>query len=285
MREDRRKARRFPVLGEQQQATLRVGDVAIAVRLVDQSATGFAIRLEEHPGVFPGEVVWLQTVAGWTEVRVMKVRHEVDGTQIGLQRIADLASGPKEVGRVIPDQLAQDNPHHNPWPLLLLVLGLASLLGFLAWTAIQMHMVDVTSVLPSSAEQAPDSRPAAVKAIEHEAARRAVELRNSIQQLGAVMLTSPEVVSYLKIDPKQQERLQQIVATATRSETSLRQQGRANGDRELDAKIQQLRQATLDAAMEVLDESQRKQWKAMFDAAVQRLQAAVDQAVENKSQE
>lgn len=276
MREERRKARRFSVLGEQQAATLRVGDVSIPVRLVDQSATGFAIRLEEHPGVFPGEVVWLQTVVGWTEVRVMKVRHEVDGTQIGLQRIADLATGPKAVGRVITEQLTQDNPHHNPWPLLVLVLGLAGLLGFLIWTAAQRQMVDgLTSVLPSVADVMPDRRPAAVKAIEHEAARQSAAWQNSLEQLGAAMLVSPEVMAYLKLDAKQQQRLQQLVQSATRSEAALRQQGLANGDRELDAKVQQLRQATMAAALEVLDETQQTQWQTMFDAAIKRLESSV----------
>jgi hypothetical protein len=276
MREDRRKARRFPVLEGHQQATLRVGDVSIPVRLVDQSATGFAIHVDEPPGVFPGEVVWLQTVAGWTEVRVVKARHEVDGTQIGLERIADLASGPQERGRLIPEQLAQENPRNNVWPLLVLVLGLASLLGFLAWTAVQRHMTDglTAAVLPQAPEAAPDPRPAAVRAIEHEATRRAIELHKSIQQFGAAMLSLPEVVEHLKLSKAQQERLKQIVHAAGQEENKLRRSGKAGGDREAEEKVQQLRHAASEAAMQVLDEAQREQWKTMFEAALERLEAA-----------
>jgi hypothetical protein len=282
MREDRRKARRFPVQENQQQATLRVGDVAIPARLVDQSATGFAIRLEEHPGVFPGEVVWLQTVAGWTEVRVVKTRHDVEGTHIGLERIADLASGPQEKGRILPEQLAQENPHHNPWPLLALVLGMVALLGFLGWTAVQHHMADeFTGILPQDAQAAPDPRPAAVRAIEHEATRRASELHKSIQEFGAAMLTLPEVVSHLNLTPEQQQQVAQIVQTAGQQEYQLRQAALAQGDRELDAKVQQLRQRASDAAMQVLEESQRAQWKQMFEAALEQLQSTTEKPKRN----
>lgn len=282
MREDRRKARRFPVLDSQQQATLRVGDVAIAARLVDQSATGFAIRVEEHPGVFPGEVVWLQTVAGWTEVRVVKARHDVDGTHIGLERIADLATGPQEKYRIIPEQLTQENPCHNPWPILILVLGLAALLGFLAWTAVERHLPDeLTALLPQDPATAPDPRPAAVRAIEHEATRRASELHKSIQQFGAAMLTLPEVVEHLKLTTPQQQRLQQIVQAAGQEEHTLRQTALASGDRELDAKVQALRQRASDMAMQVLDDDQRGQWKTMFDAALERLEAGDQKPINN----
>jgi hypothetical protein len=272
MREDRRKARRFPVLADQQQATLRVGDVAIPARLVDQSATGFAIRVEEHPGVFPGEVVWLQTVAGWTEVRVVKARHDVDGTQIGLERIADLATGPKDVSRILPEQLAQENPRHNPWPLVALVVALSGVLGFLAWTAIGRHMAgDLSALLPQWEEQEHDPRPAAVRAIEHEATRRASELHKWIQHSGAIMLSLPEVMEHLKLSPAQRRRLQEIVEAAMKQEDAVRKAGLANGDRELESKVQQLRQAASDEALKVLDEEQRGQWTAMFASAVERL--------------
>jgi hypothetical protein len=282
MREDRRKARRFPVQNGQQQATLRVGDVAIAARLVDQSATGFAIHVEEHPGVFPGEVVWLQTVAGWTEVRVVKARHDVDGTHIGLERIADLATGPQEKGRFIPEQLAQENPHHNPWPIYILVAGLTALLSFLIWTAVERHMAgDLTSLLPQHSQSAHHPRPAAVRAIEHEATRRASELHKSIQQFGAAMLTLPEVVEHLKLTTPQQQRLQQIVQTAGQEEHNLRQTALASGDRELDAKVQQLRQRASEMAVQILDDAQRGQWKAMFEAALERLESADQKPINN----
>jgi hypothetical protein len=273
MREDRRKARRFPVLEQQQQATLRVGDVLVPARLVDQSATGFAIRLEEHPGVFPGEVVWLQTVAGWTEVRVVKARHEVDGTQIGLERIADLAAGPKEVGRILPEQLAQENPRNNPWPFVILVIGLTGLLAFLAWTAWQRHVPEGMPTMIQTPAHVPDPRPAAVRAIEHEATRRAAELHKSIQQFGAAMLTLPEVVEHLKLTAPQQERLQQIVQAAMHEEHRLRQSALASGDRELDTKVQLLRQSASDEAMQVLDDAQRQQWSVMFEAALEQLRS------------
>src|SRR5688500_7685686 len=119
MREDRRKAWRFPVLEEHQMADMRVGDAALRVRLLDQSATGFMISVDKHPGVYAGEVVWLQTAAGWTEVRVVKVRQEVEGTRIGLERLADLATNaPSNVGVIKSDHLEQEGPKASPWPFI-----------------------------------------------------------------------------------------------------------------------------------------------------------------------
>jgi hypothetical protein len=269
MREDRRKARRFPVLGEQQQATLRVGDATFPARLIDQSATGFAIRMEEHPGVFPGEVVWLQTVAGWTEVRVVKARHEVDGTQIGLERIADLAAGPKPAASILADQLAQQDPRANVWPLFGLSVALLAVLCFLAWTAIGRHVANLAAV-PEPPQQTADPRPAAVRAIEREASRRASELHRSIQHYGAVMLTLPEVMEQLQFSPQQRQRLQEIVRSVMKQEDELLKTAPV-GDHEVEAKIQRLRQTASEEAMKVLDTQQRKQWDAMFSAAMQRL--------------
>jgi hypothetical protein len=272
MREDRRKSRRFPVLEQQQQATLRVGDVSIPARLVDQSATGFAVRVEEHPGVFPGEVVWLQTVAGWTEVRVVKARHDVDGTQIGLERIADLAVGPQQVARLLSDQLAQENPN-KPWPLVGMILALGAVLGFLIWTAVGRHMHEelAASVLPQAVNPAADLRPTAVRAIEREAARRAAELHKSIHEYGHVMLTLPEVMEELKLTLQQRQKLEEIMQAAIQGEELLRNAAKAGGDRQLESKIQRLREVASEQAARILDAQQQRDFNSMCEAAVKRL--------------
>lgn len=271
MRDERRKSRRFPVLGQQQQGTLRVGDVSITVRLLDQSATGFSIRSEDHPGVFPGEVVWLQTTAGWTEVRVVKTRHEVEGTQIGLERIADVASGPPSVGGILPEQLAQANPRSNHLPLLGFVAALSVVLGFLIWTAVGRQMkAGLESALPHSHEEVVDQRPAAVRAIENEASRRASELQKQIQEFSAAMLSLPEVVQTLQLSDDQQRRLRQIVQSAMKQEHDLRQKA-LSGDRTVESQVQKLRQTASQDAMQVLDAQQQEQWTTMFQAALEQL--------------
>jgi hypothetical protein len=271
MRDDRRKSRRIPVLADQQRGTLRVGDVSISVRVLDQSSTGFAIRAEEHPGVFPGEVVWLQTQAGWSEVRVVKTRHEVEGTQIGLERIADVAAGPDKISGVIPEQLAQDNPRSNHWPLWCMIGGLCVVLGFLVWTAFDRQVKQgLDSVL--SPPEFVDSRPAAVRAIENEATRRASELKESIKEFGAAMLALPEVVETLKLSADQQQQLKQIVQAAVQQEQDLRSEAHGGGGHLIETQVHKLRLSASQEALQLLNAEQKQQWQAMFDAALERLQ-------------
>src|SRR5690606_24606457 len=81
---DRRNARRCLAPSERREARLRSGDCDIPVQLLDESATGFAVLCDQHPGVFERETVWLQTVAGWETTSVVSISTDPAGVRIGL---------------------------------------------------------------------------------------------------------------------------------------------------------------------------------------------------------
>jgi hypothetical protein len=279
MREDRRRAWRFPVLEEHQMADMRVGDAALRVRLVDQSATGFMIAVDKHPGVYPGEVVWLQTSAGWTEVRVVKVRQEVDGTRIGLERLSDLATNtPSDIGVIKSDHLEQEGSKASPWPFVIMIVLLTGVLGFLGWTVFVRkidgeYVIVLNNAQPASA----DPRPAAVQGLETAATRRQNELHQTMREFGAAMLTMPDVVKHLKLTAEQQKRLSVIITAALKTEKELRQSGDTDA---AGAKLTLLHQEATAQAMSVLDERQRGDWDVMLKAALEQIKPAADSADE-----
>jgi hypothetical protein len=84
-RREQRRALRYSVPAEQQEATLKVGQVKVPVRLVNISSGGFGVWAERDPGVEAGQVVWIRTDAGWDEVRVVEALPETEGFRVRLQ--------------------------------------------------------------------------------------------------------------------------------------------------------------------------------------------------------
>jgi hypothetical protein len=65
-----RKSFRCPIADVRQEAVMKVGDARIAVRLVDESAGGFAIEACNPPPLKIGDVFQLWTDTGWFEVQL-----------------------------------------------------------------------------------------------------------------------------------------------------------------------------------------------------------------------
>ena len=109
---EKRSAFRCRVSASQQESVLRAGRKQIPVRVLDESAGGFAVLANRHPGVGPDDVVRLCTESGWHEARVVHVCDhesavaegepvvESEGPQfrVGLERLRDLASWEAERG-------------------------------------------------------------------------------------------------------------------------------------------------------------------------------------------
>jgi hypothetical protein len=82
---EQRRSLRYSVPAEQQEATLKVGQAKLQVRLVNVSSGGFGVWAARDPGVEAGQVLWIRTDAGWDEVRVVETLAESEGHRIRLQ--------------------------------------------------------------------------------------------------------------------------------------------------------------------------------------------------------
>jgi hypothetical protein len=90
MSPEQRQSYRIRVPGHLEHAVLRVAGRTVRVRLIDESAGGFAIALSESLRTSPGAILRLRTAAGWHEVRVIHSVPCEDGAIVGLVRLQDL---------------------------------------------------------------------------------------------------------------------------------------------------------------------------------------------------
>ncbi|MDX1948683.1 MAG: PilZ domain-containing protein [Pirellulaceae bacterium] len=87
---DHRKTFRILTPAGREQAKLRVGKRQLSVRLVDESAGGFAVACPGQMVVASGEVLQLRTAGGLHEVRVIRREEFSDGVLLGFERLRDL---------------------------------------------------------------------------------------------------------------------------------------------------------------------------------------------------
>ncbi len=277
MTDDRRKSWRFPVLPEHEEAELRIGEAALQVRLVDQSATGYSIDCDQHPGVYIGEKVWLQTATGWTEVKVIKIRHETDMTRIGLERIAEaVLERPSDVGVIKSDDMTHDTPYGFPWPTVIMLLALAGVMVYLAWTVLSKPAGAQVNKQQSSPDRVWQGESAAVRAMAAEAARRDARLQHALHEFGVAFLAIPDVVAHLQLSPSQTGRLETIISSAMTREQSLRREG--GSPPQLALALAALHKQASEEALAVLDASQLVRWQSMLKSAVENLEHDPSQA-------
>ena len=101
MSHDQRNSYRCPVDENRQRGVLSRGNTQWPVRVIDESAGGFAVLLEGYVELPAGEVLLLEKDAAKVEVLVAHCRRQQDGTKVGLQRMAELPD---------PTQLQQETP-------------------------------------------------------------------------------------------------------------------------------------------------------------------------------
>jgi hypothetical protein len=70
---DRRGSFRCPAVDAEHRAVLKIGDLRMGVRIVDESAGGFGIETDVLPNLNVGDVCQLLTEAGWYEVQLKYV--------------------------------------------------------------------------------------------------------------------------------------------------------------------------------------------------------------------
>jgi hypothetical protein len=87
---NKRKSFRLQIPEEREHAVLTVGNRDFQVRVLDESAGGFAVALIEELDVQQNQVHLLKTITGLYQVRIARIEHFADGKLLGLVRLSDL---------------------------------------------------------------------------------------------------------------------------------------------------------------------------------------------------
>jgi hypothetical protein len=114
---EQRQSFRCPVSGARQEGELKVGEMRMPARVLNESAGGFAVLVDGPPGVEAGALVQLRTNAAWFEAKVASIirieppkteneAEEGDATggptfRLGLCRLGDIASPDEENSRSV----------------------------------------------------------------------------------------------------------------------------------------------------------------------------------------
>lgn len=95
MNVEQRKSLRTQIPEGHAPAVLFVGDTKVDVRILDESAGGFAVVVLADISLEPNQVHLLQTATGWCETRVARIECYPDGKLLGLVRLRNLAGSPE----------------------------------------------------------------------------------------------------------------------------------------------------------------------------------------------
>ena len=249
MSSDRRKSHRFPASPERAEAILRVGDDSIPVRLLDESAVGFLLQVNSHPGVYEGELVWLNTDASWTKVRVARIQCTSSGVQLGLSRIDINAANVDPIDNALIDPKSRPNrfwriPKNNRVPV---ITGLALLL-----TVVLVPLLHTSTTgrrgIPSNANHATLLSDGGLHG----------DPRESIREMGASVFIAPAMVRILALSRRQISHINTIVARSNQA---------VKLATETDSPYEEIRRFRLDAqqqARSVLNRRQQARWEEIL---------------------
>jgi hypothetical protein len=229
---DRRQSHRYPAPEDRRPATLQVGDDAYEVRLLDQSATGFAVLISAHPGVYEGETVWLKADGVWTKTRVARVNLESGGVKLGLLRVVEQADVPEPK---VAFQLWRMPKSHRVTVLIALaaIITIACVLWLREFratvAAVEDDALDLNSISQRDAYQ-------------------------SINQLGPLIFAHADVVRRLKLSQAQLDRVRGI---ARRGQQAMKLARDAGDSAE---EIRHIWRAAQEEARLVLTKPQQAKW-------------------------
>jgi hypothetical protein len=96
MGQERRKYYRYPVQGGSETVVVRHQGVERPAKLVNLSADGFRLDMDEESIVEVGDIVLMATSSGFHRVRVVNVARESGTLQLGLQRLQDIPASAVE---------------------------------------------------------------------------------------------------------------------------------------------------------------------------------------------
>lgn len=233
MNVEQRKSFRIQLTEGREQGTLFLGPLPVDVRILDESAGGFAVALLHDEDVQQNQVLVLKTATGTFNTRVARIEQFDDGKLLGLMRLCDLTEAPKTQAQA---PVWRDQLFEPPKPKYL-ARGLA--VGFGAVIVVMLGCGLVAyRFWPAAAQQAaagpvvesPEKQPAKpvrqevkaqVKTTTEEAvpeesvAATPPATKKSKPAASAVRRpskTSPEVLFRLHLDADQSRRIRQILS-------------------------------------------------------------------------
>ena len=97
---DQRQSFRIQIPEGRELAAILVGGKPVSVRILDESAGGFAVALLGDVDIQENEVHVLKAATGRYETRVARIEHFSDGKLLGLVRLKELSAACEEATRV-----------------------------------------------------------------------------------------------------------------------------------------------------------------------------------------
>lgn len=92
---EQRSSFRIQLGDARERGTIVLGSREVEVRVVDESAGGFAVTVSNDLAIEKNQVCRLKTPAGWCEVRIARKEIFPDGLLLGLMRLRDLQESAK----------------------------------------------------------------------------------------------------------------------------------------------------------------------------------------------
>lgn len=246
---ERRHASRYGISLEQGAVQLKVGLDVMPAQLVDASATGMAIRIDRHPGVYVGERVWLETQSGWIEACVNNVMNEGNSVRLGLTK---LRQQPDLEGLDEAEGLETKPARSRMRRLLLGTALLVTLLFPFLRQLAQGKSVDARSIWHVISIQ---------RSAEPEDWAQQSEqqlLYASISSLGPMALAVPDVAHALQLTATQQQEVYEILERTMRLQKNL-----AKSQPDNQAALEQLISHAQRQFLSLLTETQRQRFAAL----------------------
>lgn len=223
---DKRRSRRYPAWIANGRGELQIGERRLPVRLLDQSAGGYAVLANECPGIRRGDVIQLHVEVESFEMRVTYVGEESSGDpqahgmsyRIGLERVKEF----------LPQERVE-LPHHGWLAALLrrtrprylssnlgvgLILAAVVACAPLVVLVLFQHFVHQASGESAAENRAPEQTLAQPDGVAAKAAASGREpgWADFIRLPGASGFLVPSVIRELALTEAQQQQMRRIAA-------------------------------------------------------------------------
>jgi hypothetical protein len=95
MNREQRRSFRIQVPEGRERGTLYLGAIPVEVRIMDESAGGYAVALLTDAEIQQNQVLVLKTATGTCQARVARIEQFDDGQLLGLVRLEDVDEAPE----------------------------------------------------------------------------------------------------------------------------------------------------------------------------------------------